>query len=273
MDTVSRLLSTKPKRQPIRLKYGVGGLNFGDLWLPISQTPGPLPIAVVVHGGFWFNAYDLGLMTPVSNALADAGIAAWNIEYRRIGDHGGGWPGTLLDTALATEYVAVMASEYNLDLKRVITLGHSAGGHLAFWIAARSKIPQGDILYTGMPLKLRAAISLAGVVDLRRGSEMKLGGGAVDKLMGESAAESIVRFATSSPAELLPLGVKQILVHGTLDDRVPYQLSAAYQTTAVARGDDARLVTLHDSGHFEAIDPQSRDWRVIMETVVDALAE
>ena len=259
-------------RQPIRLKYGGDALNFGDLWLP--DNPGPHPLAIVVHGGFWFNAYDLGLMTPMSNAFADAGIAAWNIEYRRIGDAGGAWPGTFLDNALATEYGAIIASEYNLDLNRVITVGHSAGGHLALWIAARGKIPKDDPLYTGKPLKLRAAISLAGVVDLRRGSAMRLGGGAVEMLLriGGSSAEAIARFATASPAELLPLGVKQVLIHGTADDRVPYEMSAAYQTAAVARGDDARLVTLHGAGHFEVIDPGSKEWAVIIEAVRDALA-
>jgi acetyl esterase/lipase len=255
--------------QPLRLSYGSDRLQFGDLWLP--NGGGPDPVAVVVHGGFWFNAYDLELMTPMSNALAEAGIAAWNIEYRRIGDVGGGYPGTFLDNALATEYVAVIASQYNLDLNRVITIGHSAGGHLALWIAARGKIPESDILYTGKPLQLRAAFSLAGVADLRRGWEMKLGGGAVEQLIGGSSEEFIARLATASPAEMLPLGVKQILIHGTKDDRVPYQISAAYQTAAVARGDDARLVTLHDAGHFEVIDPSSREWKIILEAVEDAI--
>jgi acetyl esterase/lipase len=255
---------------PLRLNYGPSPLSFGDLWLPAG--PGPHPVAIVVHGGFWFNAYTLELMTPVSNALAETGIAAWNIEYRRIGDAGGGWPGTLLDNALASEYVAVMAAEYNLDLNRVITMGHSAGGHLALWIAARSRIPDREILFTGKPLHLCAAISLAGVVDLRRGLEMKLGDGAVEKLIGGSKLEMTSRIASASPAELLPLGVKQILIHGTKDDRVPYQISAAYQTTAVARGDDARLVTLHDAGHFEVIDPRSHEWKLIIEAVRDAIS-
>lgn len=271
MDTFSRLLSIKPKRQPIRLKYGGDALNYGDLWLP--NSPGPHPVAIVIHGGFWLNAFNLDLMNQMSNAFAEAGIAAWNIEYRRIGDFGGAWPGTWYDNALATEYVAVIASQYHLDLKRVITIGHSAGGHLAFWVAARGKIPESDILFTGKPLELRAAISLSGVVDLRRGYEMKLGGGAVEMLLrsGGSSAELIGRMATASPAELLPLGVKQILIHGTADDRVPYEMSAAYQTAAVARGDDARLVTLHGAGHFEVIDPNTKEFALIMEATRDAL--
>ena len=271
MDTLTRILSFKPKRQPIRLKYGGDALNFGDLWLPDTRNPGPHPVAIVVHGGFWFNAYTLDLMNQMSNAFAEAGIAAWNIEYRRIGDAGGAYPGTFLDNALAAEYVAVIASQYHLDLKRVITIGHSAGGHLALWLAARSKIPEGDALYTAKPLALRAAISLAGVADLRRGWEMRLGGGAVEKLIGGSREEMIARFATASPAEMLPLGVKQILIHGTADDRVPYEMSVAYQTAAVARGDDVRLVTLDGAGHFEVIDPGSREFVRVMEAVRDTV--
>ncbi len=269
MDVLSKLLSNKPQRRPIRSSYGSDRLQFGDLWLP--DRTGPHPIAIVVHGGFWFNAYDLELMTPMSNAFAEAGIAAWNIEYRRIGDYGGGYPGTLLDTALATEYVSIHASKHNLDLKRVVTIGHSAGGHLALWLAARGKIPAGDTLYTGKPLPLRAAISLAGVADLRRGWEMGLGGGAVEKLIGGKRDEMLARFATASPAELLPLGIKQILIHGTADDRVPYEISQAYQSLATSRGDDVTLVTLPDAGHFEVIDPTSREFATVLDELTRAL--
>lgn len=270
MDVLSRLLSNKPKRRPIRVSYGSDRLQFGDLWLP--DRPGPHPVAIVVHGGFWFNAYDLELMTPMSNAFAEAGIAAWNIEYRRIGDYGGGWPGTLLDTALAAEYVSILASEHDLDLRRVVTIGHSAGGHLALWFASRGKIPAGDTLFTGKPLPLRAAISLAGVSDLRRGWEMGLGGGAVEKLIGGTRDEMLARFATSSPAELLPLGVKQILIHGTADDRVPYEISQSYQSLAASRGDDATLITLPDAGHFGVIDPTSKEFAIVLESVIRTLA-
>ena len=255
---------------PLRLSYGSAPQQFGDLWLP--QRGDAHPVAIIIHGGFWFNAYDLELMTPVSRALADAGIAAWNIEYRRIGDAGGAYPGTFLDNALAADFLQTLAQTYSLDLNRVITLGHSAGGHLALWLAARDKIPAGDTLYAPSTFKLRAAISSAGVADLRRGLEMKLGGGAIEKLLDGSREEKIARLVSASPAELLPFGVKQILIHGTKDDRVPYQISAAYQTQAIARGDDARLVTLHSAGHFEAIDPRSREWQVIMEAVKDAIA-
>lgn len=270
MDTLSRTLSNKPQRRPVRSPYGSDRLQFGDLWLP--DRAGPHPVAIVVHGGFWFNAYDLDLMTPMSNAFADAGIAAWNIEYRRIGDAGGGWPGTFLDNALATDHLRTLTSTHNLDINRVITIGHSAGGHLALWLAARSKIPASDVLYTPPVLKLRAAISLAGVADLRRGWEMGLGSGAVEKLMGGSRGELLARFATASPAELLPLGVKQILIHGTDDDRVPYEISQAYQALAVSRGDDTSLVTLANAGHFEVIDPASREFTTVMDAVQSALS-
>lgn len=269
MDILSRLTSNKPKRRAIRLSYGGDRLQFGDLWLP--DRAGPHPVAVVVHGGFWFNAYDLELMTPMSNAFAEAGVAAWNIEYRRIGDSGGGWPGTFLDCALATEYLSVIAPEHTLDMRHVVTIGHSAGGHLALWLAARGKIPAGDTLYSGKPLALNAAISLAGVADLRRGWELGLGGGAVEKLIGGSRDKMLARFATASPAELLPLGVKQILIHGTADDRVPYEISQAYQALASSRGDDATLVTLPGAGHFEVIDPSTAEFARVLAAVKSTL--
>ena len=269
MDTLSRLLSSKPLSKPIRSTYGSNRFQFGDLWLP--DRAGAHPVAIVVHGGFWFNSYDLELMTPISKAFANAGIAAWNIEYRRIGDPGGGWPGTFLDNALATDHLKSLASTHNLDLNRVITIGHSAGGHLALWLAARGKIPPSDALYTPPLFKLRAAISLAGVADLRRGWEMRLGGGAVEKLIGGSRDEMLERFAGASPADLLPLGVKQILIHGTADDRVPFEISQSYQKLALLRGDDATLVTLPDAGHFMVIDPESKEWIIIQEWVLKVI--
>lgn len=249
----------------MRIPYDTLPLQFGDVHLP--DGIGPHPVAVIVHGGFWFNAYDLELMTPMSHAFAQAGIAAWNIEYRRIGDVGGGFPGTFQDVARATDHLRTLAATHALDLNRIITIGHSAGGHLALWIAARGKIPAGDMLHASAPLKIRAAISLAGVNDLKRGAQMKLGGGAVDKLIGGSPDEFPARYATASPAEMLPLDVKQILIHGTADDRVPYEISQSYQEMAIARGDDATLVTLPRAGHFEVIDPRSREWARVMDSV------
>src|SRR5690348_6511565 len=128
-----------PPFTPLRLAYGREYLQIGELYLP--QTAGPYPVIPLIHGGYWRNRYDLTLMDGLAEDLARRGYAAWNIEYRRVGDKGGGWPGTLLDVALATDYARKLAPTYALDLQHLVPIGHSAGGHLAFWLAARPRIP------------------------------------------------------------------------------------------------------------------------------------
>src|SRR5919202_2506380 len=159
-------------RAPVRLAYGSGPLRFGDLWLPAGEgRAGPHPTAIVIHGGYWRNPYGLDLMDGLSADLARRGIAAWNIEYRRIGDEGGGWPGTFIDVARAAGHLAHLASRYGLDLARVAALGHSAGGHLALWLAGRSRVPpealpQGPDCDEAPNYPLVGVVSLAGVADL-----------------------------------------------------------------------------------------------------------
>ncbi len=266
LSSFARLFSGSGSHPPVRSSYGADPLQFGELRLPAGD--GATPVAIVVHGGFWLNAYDLSLMTPMCAALAAAGIATWNVEYRRIGDPGGGWPGTLQDVALAADYLRDLALGYNLDLNHVITIGHSAGGHLALWLAARGRIPASDPLYSPNPLPIRGAIPLAAVTDLKRGWEMQLGGGVVSKFMGGTPDEFPERYASASPAEMLPLGVPQILIHGARDDVVPLKISEEYQTAAAARGDNATRVALPEAGHFEVIDPESPEWSSVMGAVL-----
>jgi acetyl esterase/lipase len=248
-----------------RLAYGPEPQQFGELRLPAGA--GPHPVLVVIHGGFWRARYSLEHIGHLCAALTAAGLATWNVEYRRVGDAGGGWPGTFHDVAAAAEYVRELAPTYGLDLGRVVALGHSAGGHLALWLAGRHRIPPGDPLAAAAPLPLRAAVSLGGVVDLRWASERRLGNGAVEDLLGGPPDQVPERYAAASPAALLPLGVRQVLIHGTADTNVPFALSEGYVAGAVARGDDARLVPLSGAGHFEVIDPRSREWPVVAEAV------
>ncbi len=245
-----------------RIAYGRGPQQFAELRRPGGGAPSP--VVVVIHGGFWQSDHDLGLMLPVCEALAREGYATWNIEYRRVGDPGGGWPGTFLDVGAATDHVRTIAPQHGLDVRRVVTLGHSAGGQLALWAAGRRWIREGE-LQTRKPMKLRAAMSLAGIVDLERA--YALGIRPVGALMGGSPAEVPGRYATGDPGALIPLGVPQVLVHGTTDPLVPVTLSAAYQRAAKARGDEVRLVELQGTGHFELIDPSTPAWA----TVRDAL--
>jgi acetyl esterase/lipase len=255
-----------------RIAYGRGESQFGDLRLPPnpkSAIPNPkFPVVVFIHGGFWRSQYDLTHAGHAANALTEVGLATWSIEYRRIGNPGGGWPGTFQDVAAAVDYLRVLAPQYNLDLDRVVVAGHSAGGHLAAWVASRHRIPPGDPLYKEDPLPVKAAVPLAGVVDLRRGWELRLSSGVVEDFIGGSPDMLPERYATASPIEMLPTGVPLRLIHGTEDSIVPYEISERYVQAAQQRGDDAQLVTLQGSGHFEVINPDTTEWQQVVSTIL-----
>jgi acetyl esterase/lipase len=247
-----------------RVHYGDDRFQFGDLQLP--RGDGPHPVVIVIHGGFWRSQYGLDHIAPLCPALNAAGWATWNIEYRRVGNPGGGWPGTFLDVASAADYLRELAPKHNLDLKRVVSLGHSAGGHLALWLAGRSRIPAGSELHPAKPLSLHGAVSLTGVVDLRQGHAMALGTGAVRALVGGTPESHSNRYTAGSPADLLPLGVKQILIHGKVDPIVPIDISRSYRKAAMAKGDQVDLIEL-EGGHFELVSPETAQGKKVVESL------
>ena len=151
-----------PRPEPTaRLAYGPQLLQFGELRVPDGD--GPHPVAVVIHGGCWLAEYDLGYMSALADGLTRDGVATWSIEYRRVGDDGGGWPGTFLDVAAAADSLVYLARDYDLDLDRVVAVGHSAGGHLALWLAARHRLQSDDPLRGRSPLRLSGVVALAGI--------------------------------------------------------------------------------------------------------------
>jgi acetyl esterase/lipase len=259
--------------QALHLPYGDDAMQFGKLYLPLG--PGPHPVTIVIHGGFWRAPYSYTLMTSLAEDLAQHGIAAWNIEYRRMGDLQGGWPNTFLDVAMAADHLQSIASHYHLDLQRVITIGHSAGGHLALWLAARPRIPQDSIVIGGQvrhtPLTITGAISQAGVVDLEMAWRMNLENGAAAELLGGSFSAVPERYNAASPAALLPLSVPQVLIHGTADDRVPFEMSRTYVTKAQATGDTIQLITLPGADHFVLIDATSTAWTKTVHVIQELL--
>lgn len=252
-----------------RRTYGPAPEQFADLRLPPGD--GPHPVAVVIHGGYWRAAYGLGLMDALAAALTADGWATWNIEYRRIGQPGGGWPNTLLDVAAAADHLRTLAVPHRLDLGRVSTIGHSAGGHLALWLAARHRIAAGHALHTPTPLSVARVVSLAGVADLNQAFDLNLGGGVVRELLGGTPAAVPDRYAAASPAALLPLGpgVRQVLIHGAEDAIVPLVVSTAYQQAAAAKGDRAELIAVPDIGHFEVIAPEGAAWAAIRKAFAE----
>jgi acetyl esterase/lipase len=230
--------------------YGDEDSNVADLHLPAGN--GPFPLVVLVHGGFWRAAFDRTLMTPLAEDLVGRGWAAWNIEYRRVGQAGGGWPGTFDDVARAVDVLAELEGEgHPIDLDRIVTVGHSAGGHLALWAAA------------SCALGTRGAVSQAGVVDLVAADRDGLGNGAAAELLGGHHDEVPDRYHLASPLVRLPLGVRQLLVHGTDDDRVPIGQSRVYAEAAASAGDTIELVELDGVGHFEVIDPTHAAWAAV----------
>lgn len=255
-----------------RIAYGSGPLQYGELRLP--STKPPYPLAIVIHGGCWLarlgdmdqRAVALDNMRPLSAALTDAGIATWNIEYRRLGNEGGGWPGTFRDVATAADYIRTLARDHQLDLARVVSIGHSAGAHLALWLAARPKLPPTSDLYTAEPLRLAGVVSLDGPADLKATIALQrpvCGAPVVTDLLGGSPEERPERYRDGSPIELLPLGVPQAFFTG----RMFATHAAPYEKAMKNAGDTVDVSANPSAGHFVFIDPQSDVWPQVLRAV------
>ena len=238
-----------------QIAYGSGPQQFGELRLP--KGAGPFPVIVVVHGGCWQNEFDYHYMTRLAAWLADRGVATWTIEYRRVGDPGGGWPGTFLDVAQATDHLRKIAKDAPLDLQRVYAAGHSAGGELALWLASRARNPQGSVLYAADPLPIRGVLGLAAITDLQAYRVGPPGSchASVDKLLGGETEEVPARYAAASPVQRLPLGVPQIFIQGEEDPIVDPASVRAYVQVAMRAGDRAEIIPLPEAGHFESSTP------------------
>lgn len=235
-------------------------LQRGALSLP--EGDGPHPVVVLVHGGFWRPQYDRSLMDPLAESVVGEGWAAWNVDYRPAGE-GGGWPTTFTDVAAAVDHLAVLAEDHPLDLDRVAVVGHSAGGTLALWTAARAGLPA-DAPGAAPVVDPAAVVAQAAVTNLAAASLEGLGSGAVDDLMGGSATTEGSRYGLASPIERLPLGVPTYLVHGQADPIVPPVQSETYRDRAIDAGDEVTARLLTDVDHFAVIDPEHEAWEGVV---------
>ncbi|MFF4043677.1 alpha/beta fold hydrolase [Streptomyces sp. NPDC001816] len=285
--------------RPVRtVAYGAHPSQVGELYLPPGE--GPFPVVVLVHGGFWTALFDRRQVVGLADDLVGLGYAVWNIEYRRIGESGGGWPGTFLDVAAAVD--AVAGIDPSVDAGKVIVVGHSAGGQLATWAAHRSVLPPAAP-GANPRVKPIGAVSLAGVLDLVAADTAKLGSSLADPdaepsagapepsdpavrpavaaevrdgvarvLLSGSAADVSDRYSQASPAELPPAEVPVLVIHGADDEGVPPSYSRAYADAQSARGADVRFVEVPETTHFDVIDPASPSWRLARDWIQERLA-
>ena len=268
-------LQALPSQAPDqRAAYGADSSQYGELRVPSGV--GPHPVAVLVHGGCFKAAYATARdLAPMGDALKADGIATWNIEYRRLGQPGGGWPGTYLDVGRAVDHLRAIGGKHNLDLGRVVLVGHSAGGHLAMWAAGRARVPATSSVYMRDPLPVRGVIDLAGPLDLTAHIpeyEQLCRDTVITTLLGGSPGAVPGRYAEASPIKLLPLGIPQVLVIGEHEDFVPRPLVEAYAHTAERAGDPVRLIAIPDAGHFEIASPRSPAWPAV-EAAIQSLVD
>ena len=259
-----------------RLPYGKSPLQFGELRLPAGK--GPFPVAILVHGGCWEvklrnlpeSVTSFELLRPIAAALATAGIASWNIEYRRLGNEGGGWPGTYQDLSRAADYLRELAPRYHLDLKHSVAVGHSSGGQLALWLGARGKLPKSSMLYTKSPLPLNGVVSVDGPPDLeadRAVEQSVCGGPVITQFVGGTPTEFPSRYREGSASGLLPIGTRQeIFVASTLGEQW-ITLFKQYVAAAEKAGDPVRLLTMDGAGHFDGINPQAQAWQAVVASI------
>lgn len=254
-----------------KISYGSDPLQFGELHVP--PGPGPHPVVINVHGGCWLAEYNIDHSRALANALAKEGIAVWNLEYRRVGNVGGGWPGTFLDVAAGAEYVHELAKKHPLDLKRVITVGHSAGGHFALWLAARWNMLRDIEFPPAAPVALRGVVALAPASELDELHAKGVCGNVIDKLMDGGPAGNPGRYRGAMPSAMAPLGVEQFILIGE-HDKAWRPIGELYVERARLAGDLAiESIVIPDVGHFEVIDPGSSAWPVVLKSVKALLGD
>ena len=252
-----------------RIHYGDGAFHFGDLRVPAGA--GPHPVILFIHGGCWRAKFGLAYADELMAAFTREGFATWSIEYRRVGDEGGGWPNTFIDVANGADHLVEIAPTHHLDLERVVAMGHSAGGHFALWLAARGNLPAESPVSSQSPLQLQAVLALAPAPDLMHLHEKKVCGHIIDKLMGGSPDDFPARYRWADPVHTAPGTTPQVLFIGKYDEAwAPVGLR--YLRTAQARGDDVKMIEATESGHFEMVDPKSTTWPLVLEATIALFA-
>lgn len=248
------------------IEYGPAQMQRVDLWLPEGE--GPHPTVLMVHGGCWQTEIaDRRIMNWIAEDLRSRGIAVWNIDYRGVDREGGGYPGTFLDAAAAADALRTHAAKFNLDIEPLVATGHSAGGHLALWLAGRHRLPEASPLRAPDPLPIDAVVSLGGLPDLEEAARPP-GSGCGTEVIAKLTGG---HFADTSVPSLAPLGVRQVLVNGLQDRIIPTAYAEGYAAPMRAAGDSVEVRLVDRTGHVELIAPESEAWKVAVEEIEKAL--
>jgi acetyl esterase/lipase len=259
-----------------RISYGSGDLQFGELRVPAGT--GTHPLVILVHGGCWQArigklpeaATSLDLLRPMALALAGEGIASWNVEYRRLGQQGGGWPGTFEDVGNAIDFVRTLAPKYSLDPQRIAIVGHSSGGHLATWAAGRHKLPADSTLRTAAPLRVAGVVVVDGPLDLEAFiaiEQQVCGGPVVEQLLGGGPASLTARYREASATGLLPIVAKQELLIASKANESWIGAIRSYAATAEQAGDKVVVTMMENSGHFDGLNPKAPAWATVLASL------
>jgi acetyl esterase/lipase len=258
------ILTLPPPRADKRLSYGTDPNQFLDLRLPSpkEKSKGPHPLVINIHGGYWRAKYNLDHAGHLCAALTAKGLATANLEYRRVGNKGGAWPGTFDDIRSAYQFLLQNSVRHNLDRRRIVVMGHSAGGQLALCLAAHES-------------GVRRVVSLAGVVDLQRAYQLHLSNDAVVEFLRGTPSEVPDHYREADPMELSIPQPRQWLIHGTADDVVPPAFSRDYVAAKQKRMDkekeDVQLLEI-PAFHFDLIDPRTAAWKQVEDTVLQLAA-
>ena len=263
-------LTARPRPEPqAAIAYGDDPWQRVDLWLP--DGAGPFPVVLMVHGGCWTTSIaDRTLMNWVAEDLRRAGFAVWNVDYRGVDRPGGGYPGTFRDAAAAADALRGYAPKYGLDLRRVVATGHSAGGHLALWLAGRRRLPSDSPLWCATPLAIAHVVARGALTPPEAGAARPDNGCGIDvvrDLVGVPGSDARDVYADTSIPPLLPIGVPHDLVNGREDRIVPYRLATDYAEKA---GTEAVLHTVPDTGHVELVTPGTEAWMVTKRLIAEA---
>ena len=253
------ILSRKPPPADARLSYGSDANQFFDLRLPGSKAKSKWPLVINIHGGYWRAKYNLDHAGHLCAALAARDLATANLEYRRVGNEGGAWPGTFADIRSAYQFLVQHAPAHNFDPEKIVVMGHSAGGQLALCLAAHEA-------------SVTCVVSLAGVVNLERAYTLHLSNDAVVEFLRGTPHDVPDHYREADPMQLSIPQARQFLIHGQADDVVPPEFSRDYvsakQKRAGANKEDAHLLQIPGADHFDLIDPRSVAWKQVEETVL-----